>query len=291
MYAATKLARLWAAIARAPAGWRATIVALAGAAALIAAWGNSGSDLPPSGGWWRPALDSTWQWQLQGDVNTSYDVDVYDIDLFDSDRELISALHGEARRVICYFSAGSAEDWREDFGRFAERDLGRPLEGWEGERWIDIRSPRVRAIMLARLDLAQVKGCDGVEPDNVQSYQDDTGFDLTYADQLDYNRLIATAAHERGLAVGLKNGQELVAEVVDLYDFAITEQCHEYDECAGFAALIGAGKPVYNAEYAASRREALVAAESICPRANAAGLRTLILPLDLDDEFRVSCFD
>ena len=60
--------------------------------------------------------------------------------------------------------------------------------------------------MLARLDLAQQRGCDGVEPDNVQSYDDDTGFELTAADQLAFNRRVADEAHARGLAVGLKNG-------------------------------------------------------------------------------------
>jgi hypothetical protein len=47
---------------------------------------------------------------------------------------------------------------------------------------------------------------------------------------------------------------------------------------------------VLNVEYADDLAEAEQLAESVCPRARAAGLRTLILPHDLDDEFRVSCF-
>lgn len=241
--------------------------------------------------WWQPALDSTWQWQLQGETNVSYDVDVYDIDMFDSTPELIAGLHGDGRRVVCYLSAGSVEDWREDFDRFDEADVGEPLADWEGERWVDIRSPDVQAIMLARLDLARDKGCDGVEPDNVQGYQDTTGFALTYDDQVSYNRLIANAAHERGLAVGLKNGGPQVADLLDVYDFALTEECHEYGECAPYSAFIEARKPVFDVEYRSTRRAALTLAKSICPTANRAGFRTLILPVELDDEFRVSCFD
>ena len=244
-----------------------------------------------AGAWWRPAPDSSWQWQLSGEVNTGYEVDVYDIDLFDSDAELIAELHAAGRRVICYFSAGSAENWREDFEAFPEEDAGEPLEGWEGERWVDIRSPQVHAIMLARLDRAGERRCDGVEPDNVQSYDDETGFELTYADQLAYNRLIATEAHARGLAVGLKNGGAQVPDLLEAYDFALNEECHEYEECADFAPFVEAGKAVFNVEYRDSRGDALDLAEAVCPRANAAGLRTLILPLDLDDAFRVSCFD
>ncbi len=58
--------------------------------------------------------------------------------------------------------------------------------------------------MLRRLDLAVTKGCDGVEPDNMDGYANDSGFPLTAEDQLTFNRFIANEAHRRGLAVGLK---------------------------------------------------------------------------------------
>jgi len=38
------------------------------------------------GSWYKPDQNSSWQWQLQGDINTSYAVDLYDIDLFDSNK-------------------------------------------------------------------------------------------------------------------------------------------------------------------------------------------------------------
>lgn len=38
------------------------------------------------------------------------------------------------------------------------------------ERWLDIRSPRVKAIMVKRFDYAQSIGCDDVEPDNQGAY-------------------------------------------------------------------------------------------------------------------------
>lgn len=250
------------------------------------------SDSPRmDGDWYRPAIGATWQWQLDGTVNASYDVDMYDIDLFDSDETLIAALHADGRRVICYFSAGSAENWRSDFGRFDETNIGKPLDGWEGERWLDIRSEAVREVMLGRLDLASAKGCDGVEPDNVQAYDDDTGFPLTVEDQLAFNRFLANEAHARGLAVGLKNGGPLAAQFVEYFDFVLNEQCHEYEECGDYAVFVQAGKPVFNVEYADDAGAAIDLMASLCPQAQAAELRTLILPLDLDDSFRVSCED
>ncbi|MEM7256269.1 MAG: hypothetical protein AAF404_02665 [Pseudomonadota bacterium] len=33
--------------------------------------------------WWQPAASDnlTWQWQLQGEIDTSFDVDVYNLDI------------------------------------------------------------------------------------------------------------------------------------------------------------------------------------------------------------------
>ena len=156
---------------------------------MLNACGNGGDDsaVDNDAEWWQPAVSNTWQWQLAGTVNTSYDVDIYDIDLFDNSADQIRRLQDDGRLVVCYFSAGSYENWRSDADDFKQTDLGKTLDGWPDERWLDIRSESVRAIMTARLDLAMEKGCDGIEPDNIDGYTNDTGFGLTAADQLEYN--------------------------------------------------------------------------------------------------------
>lgn len=146
--------------------------------------------------------------------------------------------------MICYFSAGSAEDFRSDCGRFADSDLGEVLEGFEGEVWVDIRSQNVFDIMLLRLDRAVANGCDGVEPDNVDGYTNDTGFDLTATDQLAFNRHLANEAHRRGLSVALKNAGDQAAELVDYFDFELNEQCHEFNECGQLQVFLDRDKPV-----------------------------------------------
>jgi len=233
--------------------------------------------------------NSTWQWQLQGDLNTSYDVTLYDIDLFDTSDETIRTLHAAGRKVICYFSAGSYEDWRTDAGDFPSSVRGKALDGWAGEQWLDIRSDTLHSVMLARLDRAVSKGCDGVEPDNVDGYTNDTGFPLTAADQHRYNLFIADAAHERGLAVGLKNDLDQILELVASYDFALNEQCHEFDECDKLQPFVTAGKPVFVAEYAARYRDDPAARDALCTQSRHEHLHTLILPRELDGSFRYSC--
>ena len=235
--------------------------------------------------WYHPLVDTTWQWQLTGDINTSYNVDLYDIDLFDSNQTLIDSLHEDGRRVICYFSAGSFESWREDALLFPEEVLGKKMDGWD-ERWLDIRDQRVKKIMLSRLDLAHKKGCDGVEPDNVDGFENDTKFALKSTDQLLYNLFLAKEAHKRGLAVGLKNDLSQIPALVDYFDFALNEECHQFHECADLKPFIVSNKPVFNAEYSKKYK---LDKSSVCKESKILGMNTLILPLNLDGSFRIDC--
>jgi hypothetical protein len=238
---------------------------------------------------WVPQVTDTWQWQLTGTINTSYDVKVYDIDLFDAPDSVLATLHSQGKYVVCYFSAGSAENWRSDYSKFKASDKGNALDGWAGERWVDTRSANVRSIMKARLDKAKARGCDGVEPDNVDAYQNDPGFPLTASTQLNYNRFLATEAHARGLKVGLKNDVDQLSALAASFDFAVNEQCNQYNECGGYSVFTNAGKPVFNAEYKSKWKTDATARAQMCAKARAMNLRTLVLPLNLDDAFRYSC--
>lgn len=239
---------------------------------------------------WVPRATDTWQWQLNGELNTSYAVDVYDIDLVEAPQATIDLLHAQGRRVVCYFSAGSSEDWRPDFYRFKPADMGELLDSWPGERWLDVRSENVKAIMRDRLDLASAKRCDGVETDNVDGYTNQNGFDFSADDQLAYNRFLAQEAHARGLAIGLKNDLDQVDALASDFDFAVNEQCFQFSECSAYANFIAAGKAVFNAEYArAYRNNTKGARDEMCAIARATNLRTLVLPESLDGSFRYSC--
>jgi hypothetical protein len=238
------------------------------------------------GDWYRPTTDATWTWQLQGTLNTSYDTDIYDIDLFDTDKADITSLQAAGRKVICYFSAGSYEDFREDKDQFSDDVLGNTLSGFDDERWLDIRVKSVYDIMLSRLDLAVDKGCDGVEPDNVMVFEEDSGFSVKANDQLGFNRNLFNAAHERGLSVALKNDLSQIDELVDYADMIVNEQCHEFDECEQMKAFLDAGKPVLNAEYLAAYQ---ADPSAVCADAIIGNWRTLILSDSLDDSFKFSC--
>ncbi len=241
-----------------------------------------GSGGTSSGDRWKPGLRTTWQWQLTSPVDRSVAAQMYDIDLYDNDASVVSALHAQGRKVVCYFSAGSYENWRPDASSFPAAVLGNGLDGWPGEKWLDVRRLDVLGpIMEKRLDLCKQKGFDAVEPDNIDAYTNGTGFPLTAADQLRYNRFLADAAHARGLSIGLKNDLDQVVALEPSFDFAVVEQCYEYDECGMLAPFARAGKAVFIAEYS-------TATSRFCGPAQTAGYSAIRKKLALD-AWRETC--
>ncbi len=239
---------------------------------------------------YQPTLDDIWQYQLTDDINLSTNATLYDIDMEDTSQKTIELLHTKGLKVICYFSAGSSENWRSDFNSFKPEDMGKNLAQWNGERWLDITSENVHSIMQTRLDRAKAKGCDGVEVDNVNGYTNDTGFDFNATQQLEYNRFLAREAHKRGLSIGLKNDLLQVKELVDDFDFAINEQCFAHNECHYLEPFIEHKKPVFNVEYD-THYLASDAMTQLCNASKAKQFSTNILPLHLDGTFRYNCDD
>jgi hypothetical protein len=135
--------------------------------------------------------------------------------------------------------------------------------------------------MTARMDMCKAKGFDAIEPDNIDGYANNTGFPLTGQDQIAYNTFLANAAHQRGLSIGLKNDLDQAQQLLPLYDWALDEQCFQYQECDSLLPFIQAGKAVFNVEYSLDTSQ-------FCPQANAMNFNSLKKHLQLD-AYRVPC--
>lgn len=225
---------------------------------------------------------TTWYWQLQGTVDTTKSATVYDIDMADNKATLFAQLKSAGHMVVCYFSAGTWEEWRSDAAAFPASVKGAKVAGWAGESWLDIRSPIVQDLMSKRIDLAKSKGCDGLEPDNVDGYANKSGFPLTKIDQIAYDRFLADAAHQRGLLVALKNAKDLVATLAPAFDFAVVEECFKYNECPAFSPFIELGKAVLAAEYSSY-------SQSKCTNARALRFSLAFYGLNLNGHKYVPC--
>jgi hypothetical protein len=259
--------------------------ALALIALAAAACGEARGTLVTSGAApvWRPATGASWQVQLTGSLDASFDVAIYDVDLFDTTQAQLDGLHASGRRVICYVSVGTYEPWRPDATSFPAAALGDPLAGFPNERWLDTRDAAVRGLLTARLDLATAKRCDGVDLSNVSPEGAATGFTTTTGDADAYARLLAQAAHARGLGAGLGGGSDVAGAVADAFEWALTEGCLGTGTCAAYEGFGAAGKVVFGVEFGAAADAA-----TICPAARSAGLDALIKNPSYD-AFRVAC--
>jgi hypothetical protein len=257
---------------------------------------------------WRPAPGTSWQWQITGVVDTSFNVTMYDIDLFDAvpstrsydvpgfgrvevprglNAGVIDQLHAHGRVVICYMDSGAYESYRPDASLFPREVIGNQTyssggDPWEGEFWLDIRRPswdRFKPIIAARMDLARAIGCDGVEPDQNNPLGNDPGFPITAADQKAWYLEIARLAHERGLSVGQKNGIETTdADTVAAFDWNLNEECNLYEECVVLRPFVAAGKAVFQVEYV----DEGMTVDEFCPQDNAENFDGLLKRLELD---------
>jgi hypothetical protein len=244
-----------------------------------------GITVPAVPAWWHPtaAAPLTLHWVLDNPLNLSDPVqmglrsmsgetlpapDVYDIDGFVNSAATVAALHAMGKKVICYMDAGAYETYRPDVAAFralSPRIWGAADAGWAGSYWLDIRRiSDLEPIMKARFQICKDKGFDAIEPDEITGWSNPSGFPLTYADQIAYNRAVAGWAHAIGMSIGLKGDLEQAHDLVDTFDWTLNEQCYEYSECsqvsnqgrgadgkdwAGLQLFARANKAVWVAEY------------------------------------------
>ncbi|KAF2209424.1 glycoside hydrolase family 114 protein [Cercospora zeae-maydis SCOH1-5] len=237
---------------------------------------------------WKPTVGQSWNIQLASVPPSSAANDnaysIWDFDMAAASSSLIESFHAEGRRVICYFSAGSVEKYRSDSGEFPKEAVGKVMDGWPDENWVDIRNSKVRDIITRRIGEARSKGCDGVDPDNIDGYQNDSGFDLTEDDAVNFVRFLSQTAHKAGLAYGLKNGDNaLVVRVVEYSQWVINEECVHYNECDIYKPFVEANKPVFHIEYPNDAQKLPIDAfrKQCCTDPDARGFSTLVKQREL----------
>jgi hypothetical protein len=200
---------------------------------------------------WKPKVGDSFEWVLSSStLSTLPTASVIDMDGFETSTATVAKIHKAGKRAVCYINFGATETYRPDKAKFSASVIGKNYAGWAGERFLDIRKISILApIMEARLDMCKAKGFDAVEPDNLDSHEQDTGFAIKRADQVRYIKWISVKAHARGLSVGLKNVPDLLPDVINYFDWALTEDCFDQGWCSELRPMIAKGKAVFAVEY------------------------------------------
>lgn len=125
--------------------------------------------------------------------------------------------------------------------------------------------------------IAKDKGCDGIDSDNMNGYENKTGFPLTRSDQIRFNVAITEAAGNLGMPIGMKNGSDIASEMVGHFDWVTIESCFADNLCGSYAPFVNADKAVFNLEYDNGR----FWTEELCPAAAKHGVSAMMVNLEL----------
>ncbi|MCX4817790.1 endo alpha-1,4 polygalactosaminidase [Streptomyces sp. NBC_01239] len=149
---------------------------------------------------------------------------------------------------ICYVNAFQAQpdaegDWDADL-LLRDRSGKVVMDKDWGEAMLDIGTPAKRARIAEKvddwIDSCADKGFDAVEPDNYDSYTRAPHGLLTAADAEAFQALLARHTHARHLAIAQKNTLELAKDRKRVgLDFAVVEECGQYDECGSYLDAFG----------------------------------------------------
>ena len=210
----------------------------------------------------------------------------------------VAAIHAMGAKAICYVDAGTAENWRSDYGKFDPSQLGGDVPGWPGEEFINVADwskpvpapyETLQTIMTNRVNLCKREGFNAIEADNVDAYTDGNigDFALTMGQEETYIDDLVRVAHHDGLAYFLKNevnGDNLLSTEAPLVDGEVDEQCWQYDQCSALRIFVKERKPILNVEYKRFPEPVL------CPGSLAFPMATIQAGVDLTGPINYGCW-
>jgi hypothetical protein len=152
---------------------------------------------------------------------------------------------------ICYINAFQAQPdaeswWKTNHPELLLHDANGNLvidKDWD-EILLDFSTAAKRTalttIVGGWMDTCASKGFKAVEPDNLDSWTRSKGL-LTESEAVAYAGSLVSYAHGKGLAVGQKNTADLgTANAKSIgFDFAVAEECADFDECQNYTATYG----------------------------------------------------
>lgn len=201
---------------------------------------TSGSKIPDS---FKPGVK--WQIEIQNPVDPRVglqpsDAKVIDVDLFHASKDptLIPTLHEAGATVLCYFNLGAVQTTDCDWTSWESDGLmktSQTVENYVQEKYVDVTDAAVLELHKSRIDLAHQIGCDGLDPDNIDTFElsadESIGKQITQDDMVNFLTTLAEYAHSKtttlghSLMIGQKNAWSITERVHEFMDFAISENC------------------------------------------------------------------
>jgi hypothetical protein len=237
---------------------------------------------------------------------------------------IVHDMHVANKFAICYVEAGAYQKGFPDDGNFAVTDYGATgsypnqhfnrryqMDGYPDEYYLNIAgfagytpgatltgtAANIATALGQRIAGCHAEGMDGVEPDDLDGYTNDSasgamggGWRLTQAEAAGFEQWLAYTAHGDSMAIFQKNDGANTAADYRTFDGMIIEECNAYDDPCGADGdnvqdYVNAGKPVLNAEYTQDGETTA----QFCSADNALGINGSLFSVDLDGSLYASC--
>jgi len=224
--------------------------------------------------YWKPQQGQSYNIMLSEEhPNFSNEkADIVEVDL--THVESVKQFHKLGKKVICYFSGGTAEDFRDDYREYFKHEgLVRDVyDEWSQERFVDYRKDSLKPILTARIKRAKEIGCDGIDVDNIDLYQikkvKNWNNPITKNDAIRFSNWFTSTIHNYGMSVGLKNCYDMVNDVKNIFDFGISEDCANKGECQYYTNFLKSQKPVFAINYSTNYKPKVCQFQKSLPLTN-----------------------
>lgn len=233
--------------------------------------------------WWKPEAEISFDWVLgKSNSNDSFNTSIVDLDAFETSSETVFKLHTQGKKVIAYLSVGTIENTRSDSHLLPKEIIGNIYPQWPEEKWLDIRKlDKMKPWLSSRLSMIKQKGFDAIEPDNLDAYENNTGFDINLIDTKTFCDYLISLSHSMGLGIGQKNMPELAIEYSSKFDWALIEDAFYQGWSKELKPYIDKNKPVFSVDYTDNVPQEIFET-TICPKSKIMKYSTILKNRNLD---------
>jgi hypothetical protein len=184
----------------------------------------------------EPKSNSSWHIEIKNKELAEKEVDLYIIDLLSGEPQTkVNTVAVGDTKVVCKLSAGTYDSQIErlypvENHPYPEVAVGN-IQTNGSTYWVDITSDYVREIMKGRIEFASRVGCDGILFTEVSSYDQNTGFQITEDDQIEFNRYLSGKAHEFGVFAGFSDIEAQIYSHSQFADLVFVQNCFQRGTC------------------------------------------------------------
>jgi hypothetical protein len=194
---------------------------------------------------------ATWDWQQNEPYEFGRKLDVFvTTPGRDTRTGVVRMSMINKTKVVCPVSVGTVASTDFFANMYPPQVVGNAVEGRAETHYLDIRNMNAILLLVGkRFNKCQAEQHSVILATDLDSHLVDGDFDISAEDVVAYATALAKIAHDLDMEIVQKDVPDLTPQLVDIFDFALTESCYQDGWCGDMQPYLNAGKIVLDAEY------------------------------------------